>query len=93
MDKDYGYVPRNPVAYGLLSLACGAVGTFIAFRVPSLTLMAVVLGAIGMVVGGFSFSISNHFPSIDRVQYMGFAAAGIMASVIAFIFGMVYSFS
>ena len=95
MDDDYysysGKPPRNPVVYGILSLVCGTVGTGLAFYTDYF-MIATILGAVGMVVGGFSVSIANHFPSKDRFQYMWFAVAGIMASVIAFMFGLVYWF-
>ncbi|MCL2032609.1 MAG: hypothetical protein FWH45_00550 [Methanomassiliicoccaceae archaeon] len=93
MDDYYDRPPRNPVAYGLLSLVCGIFGVvaYYSFNVP---MAATCLGAIGMVIGGFSINVASHFPLSDknRPQYMGFAATGLMASVIAFMLGFVNMF-
>ncbi len=93
MKDDYNQVPRNPVVYGMLSLFCGVIGTAVVFMMESMAIASVGLGAVGMLVGGFSISIASHFPnSKDKASYMGLAAAGIMASVIAFMFGIVNAF-
>ena len=89
MDNNYGDIPRNPVGYGILSLFCGVLGTVIVFTASDYSAVSVALGAIGMVMGGFAFSLASRFPTDDRVQFMGLAAVGILTSVIAFMFGLV----
>ncbi|MCL1811569.1 MAG: hypothetical protein FWG41_05070 [Methanomassiliicoccaceae archaeon] len=89
MDDDYRDIPRNPVGYAILSLFCGVIGTVIVFRFSELSVASVVLGAVGMVIGGFAISLANHFPTKDRLQYIWLAGTGIMASVICFMFGFV----
>jgi len=93
MDDYYNRPPRNPVAYGLLSLVCGIFGV-VSFYIFDQPMVAAGLGAVGMVIGGFAINIASHFPLSDknRPQYMGFAATGIMASVIAFMLGFVNMF-
>ncbi|MDR1954764.1 MAG: hypothetical protein LBP82_02280 [Candidatus Methanoplasma sp.] len=41
-----------------------------------------------MVAGGFTMSHANHFPTNDRLKYMGLAGAGILTSVMSFMFGI-----
>jgi len=89
MYDDYNGIPRNPMAYGMLALLCGALGTIIVFLIPNLSLIAAALGAVGMIVGGFAIGVANRFPGKERMQYMVISAAGIMLSVIAFMFGFV----
>jgi hypothetical protein len=86
---DYYDVPKNPVGYGILSLLCGVAGTVIAFTLEDLAIVSVILGAVGLVVGGYGINLSGRMPKNFRAQYMGWAAAGIMTSVIAFMFGFV----
>ncbi|MCL2296562.1 MAG: hypothetical protein FWC29_05755 [Methanomassiliicoccaceae archaeon] len=93
MNNDYDRPPRNPVAYGLLSLICGIIGVVIAYQLQDWAILAVFLGAVGLFIGGFSSSIAYHFPSKDRMQYVGFSAAGILASVIAFMVGLINAFA
>jgi len=89
--KDYE-VPRNPVVWGMFSLLCGVAGVIIV-QLTDFPYIGAALGAIGLIVGGFSTSIAYHFPSRDKMQYVGFSAAGILASVIAFMFGLVFTFT
>jgi len=93
MYDGYDEIPKNPVGYCLLAIACGIVGVVIVFTAKDLALVSLGLGAIGMVVGGYAIGLSNHFPTKDRVQFMGLSAVGIMVSVIAFMFGFAYAFT
>jgi hypothetical protein len=88
MNDNYYKPPRNPVAWGMLALLLGCMGTFIAFK-TAMPMIATFLGAAGMMIGGFSINVAMHFPNTDKNKpsYIGFAAAGIMASVIAFMIG------
>ena len=90
MYDDYNGLPRNPMGFVLVSLVCGIIGTAVVFLLSDYSLLSAILGATGMVIGGFSISLAHHFPTKERMQYMGFAAAGIMMSVISFMFGFVY---
>jgi hypothetical protein len=89
LDDDYDRPPRNPVLYGMISLFCGIVGCGIVFFYSEYYYISIILGAVGMLLGGFSISIANHFPAREKYQYMWFAIVGVMASVICFMFGMV----
>ena len=89
---DLGYIPKSPVGYSLISLFCGIVGVVIAYQFTNIAIAAVALGAVGMFIGGYSFGLANRFPTRDRVQFMLMAAVGIMASVIAFMVGLVNAF-
>ena len=89
MYSDYDDVPRNPMGYVLLTLACGVLGMVIVFALSDLSLVAVILGAVGMVIGGFAINVANRFPTNDRIKYVAIAAVGIMTSVMAFMFGFV----
>ncbi|MDR1690506.1 MAG: hypothetical protein LBR42_01505 [Candidatus Methanoplasma sp.] len=85
---DYNEIPRNPLWYGVLSMACGVIGTVIVFTLSEQAMISVILGAIGMLVGGFAINLSNHFPTNARTSFMGIAGVGIMTSVISFMFGL-----
>ncbi|MDR1405234.1 MAG: hypothetical protein LBJ20_06715 [Candidatus Methanoplasma sp.] len=88
MDDNYYDIPRNPAGYAILSLVCGAVGTAIIFAVPEQSMVSVILGAIGLTVGGFAINLSNRSPTDGRVKLMGLSAAGILLSVMAFMFSL-----
>jgi hypothetical protein len=90
MSNDYDPVPRNPLGLSLLAMIVGIIGTVIAFRIQSLLIAAIILGAVGMIIGGYAVSLGNHTHTPDRLQYMLMAGVGIMTSVIAFIVGLVY---
>lgn len=89
MNDEFDEIPRNPLGFALVSLLCGVIGAVIAFAFADLSMVAVILGAIGMVMGGFAINLSNHFPTNDRIMFMGLSAVGILTSVIAFMFGLV----
>jgi CHASE2 domain-containing sensor protein len=91
LDDDYNDIPKNPAGYAIISLFCGVVGVFIAFQLKDFAIAAVALGAVGLFLGGFAISVANHFPGKDRLQFMLLAGVGLMASVIAFMFGLVYA--
>ncbi|MCL1978886.1 MAG: hypothetical protein FWG60_01835, partial [Methanomassiliicoccaceae archaeon] len=76
----------NPVAWGMISLFAGVAAVAIA-QITEYYPAAVILGGGGMLIGGFSISISSHFTTKEKYQYMWFAIAGIMASVIGFMLG------
>jgi hypothetical protein len=92
MDDNYYGTPRNPLGYALISLFCGIVGTAVVFGLPDLSIAAAVLGAAGMVIGGFAIGVANRHPSTDRIPLMLLAGAGVMMSVISFMLGFVHSF-
>ncbi|MDR3075515.1 MAG: hypothetical protein LBU30_05720 [Candidatus Methanoplasma sp.] len=85
---DYDDIPRNPVGYAALSLACGLAGVAIVLALSEQSMISVMLGAVGMVVGGFAINLGNHFPTDDRIKFMAISAAGILMSVMAFMFGL-----
>lgn len=88
MNEDYDEIPRNPVGYALVALFCGVIGTVITFTLTDYSMVSTILGAVGMVIGGFAINVANHFPTRDRVPFMGLSAVGLMTSVIAFMFGL-----
>jgi len=89
MDDNYNEIPRNPFAFAMAALLCGVLGTALVFT-SEVYIASVIMGAAGMFVGGFAISLSNRNTSRDRIQYMLLAGAGIMTSVISFMFGFVY---
>ncbi len=88
MNDDYNEVPRNPAGYAIISLILGVIGTVIVFMFSEQAMISVIIGAIGMVLGGFAINLSNHFPTNDRVQFMALSGIGILTSVISFMFGL-----
>lgn len=88
MSDDYNEIPRNPAGYAIASLLCGVAGTVIVFNLEGQAIISVILGAVGMLVGGFAINLSNHFPTNDRVQFMILSGMGILSSVISFMFGL-----
>lgn len=92
LDDEYNDVPKNPAGYALVSMFCGIIGVVIAFQFKDLAIGSIILGAVGLFLGGFGISVANHHPGPDRVQFMLLAGVGLMASVIAFMVGMVNAF-
>ena len=89
--NDYNEVPKNPVAYALLSLFCGIIGVVIVFQLEDYAIAGIASGAVGLFIGGYAISVANHFPGQDRIQFILLAGVGLMASVIAFMLGIVYA--
>ena len=73
----------------MITLFLGVVGAILAFF-KDYAMIAVLMGAAGMVVGGFSFSVVYRFPGSDKnkIMYMAIAGAGLMLSVVAFMIGL-----
>jgi len=92
MDDDYRDIPKNPLGFAVLALFCGVTGTFIAQVFTDHAYIAIGLGAVGLLVGGYAISLSNHYPGPDRMQFMLLAGVGLMTSVIAFMFGIIKTF-
>jgi hypothetical protein len=90
MDDDYYGTPKNPMTWGLIALLLGGIGIVLIFATDQY-MIATFLGAAGMLVGGYAISVANKFSDIaaEKLPYMGLAAAGIFASVLAFMVGFV----
>jgi len=93
MDDDYRDIPKNPLMFCVLALACGVIGTIIALVFTDYAYISIGLGGIGLFVGGYAISISNHYPGPSRMQFMLLAGVGLLTSMIAFMFGIIKTFS
>lgn len=87
-DLDAEMLPRNPMWVCVAAIICGAAGLCAAFAMDGMEMVAIVLGGIGMVIGGYSISLANHCPNDKRMMFMALAALGIMLTVLAFMFGL-----
>jgi hypothetical protein len=87
MYNEYNDIPRNPIMICLIALFLGVAGLALLF-LADMAIIAIGLGAIGMVAGGYSISKANRGEQSKRMQYMVLAGAGIMTSVMSFMFGL-----
>jgi len=87
MYSEYDDIPRNPLVFCLIALFLGIAGLALLF-LADMAIIATGLGAVGLVAGGYSISKVNRGEESKRIQYMVLAGAGLMASVMAFMFGL-----
>jgi len=87
MYDEYNDIPRNPIIFCLVALFLG-VGGLAALFLADMVVISIGLGAVGMVVGGYSIGQANRGESSTRMQYMALAGAGIFTSVMAFMLGL-----
>ena len=92
MDDDYRDIPKNPLAYAVVSMVCGIAGAVIAQIFSDYAYIAIGLGGIGLFIGGYAISIASHYPGQDKMQFMVMAGVGLMTSVIAFMLGLIFTF-
>ncbi len=81
-------VPKNPAVVSSIALLCGLIGAVMAFFVDGMAFVAIILGAVGMVAGGYSINLGNHMQDKDRIIFMAISGLAIMTSVLAFMFGL-----
>jgi len=67
-------------ALGVIAIVGHLVGVFI---------LAVVFGALGLLIGGFAMSRAYRDGGMNKNSYMGIAAVGLLLSVIAFMLGFI----
>ena len=87
MYNEYDDIPRNPITLCLFALCLGVAGLALLF-LADFAIIAIGFGATGMVAGGYSISKANRAEQSKRMLYMALAGAGIMASVMSFMFGL-----
>ena len=78
---------RNPLAFSAVSFVLGLI-TMVLYFVEQ-PVAAVVVGAVGMVLGGYSVNLPRFIPGSNKTLCMALAALGIMLSIIGFLFGLV----
>jgi hypothetical protein len=83
------YIPEMKISRGVFSYIALVFGilAIIPIILNTVTIAAVILGAIGLVIGGYSFN----YPRLANVPHKGVLMAmsciGLLLSVIAFIYG------
>jgi hypothetical protein len=87
MYDEYNDIPRNPIIFCLIALFFGVVGLAVLF-LADMAVISIGMGAVGMVIGGYSIGQANRGESSKRMQHMVLAGAGIFTSVMAFMLGL-----
>ena len=85
------YFPEMRLNRGIFSIAALVLGIIsvclVVFNVSSIA--AIVLGAIGLMLGGYSFNYSRLANMPNKNAYLACSAVGLIASVAGFMFGFV----
>ena len=92
MYDEYADPPRNPVTFCMIALLLGAVGVISIFVIEN-AIIGLIAGCIGMVFGGYSFSLANHGPSDLKIKCMVIAGIGQVMSVVAAMLGLAAVFT
>ena len=77
---------RNPLAFAVVSLVIGIAG--VACWLAGVGYGAIALGAVGMVIGGYSVNLPRYLEGQNKILCMGMSGAGILLSIFAFMFGI-----
>ena len=78
---------RNPMMFAAVSIVLGVIACATYF-VDQMT-VAVVVGAVGMLVGGYSVNLPRLLEGSNRAVCMVLSTIGLFASIIGFLFGFV----
>jgi hypothetical protein len=84
------YIPEMKIrrsVFSYLALILG-IAAIIPIALNTAPIAAMVLGAIGLVVGGYSFNIPRLMDLPNKGLLMALSGIGLVLSVIAFIYGM-----
>jgi len=87
---DETYIPEikiNRSIFSVIALILGIV-SIIPIVMNTAYVAAVVLGAIGLVMGGYSFNVPRLMNAPNKGVMMAMSAIGLILSVIAFIYGL-----
>lgn len=85
---DYDDVPKNPLGSGAITFICGLAGLLIALLANDIAIAGLILGALGLVVGGYAINVANRAIDEQRMMYLSVAGIGLMLSVLAFMIGL-----
>ena len=84
------YIPEmkiNRSIFSVIALILGIVA-IIPIVLNQMPIVAIVFGALGLVMGGYSFNVPRLVNAPNKGILMALSAIGIVLSVIAFIYGM-----
>lgn len=86
---DVPYVPekkRNPVAFAAATIVLGVIAIVCAF-VEGGELVALIVGAVAVVLGGYSMGVVRVVESKHKSVYLVVAAVGLLLGVVGFVMG------
>lgn len=78
---------RNSLAFAVVSLIVGVIAIALAF-VDGADIGAVIVGAIGMLVGSYSVNLPRYLQDKNKGVCMGLSGIGMILSVFGFIVGL-----
>lgn len=78
---------RNPLLFSGISLVIGVIAIALAF-VSGYEMVAIVVGAVGMVASGYSVNLPRYMPDANKGLCTALAGVGIAFSVIGFLLGL-----
>ena len=78
---------RNPMMFAGISLVLGIIACAAYFIDQSI--VAVLVGAVGMVLGGYSVNLPRLLDDSNKTVCMVLSVIGLFASIIGFLFGFV----
>lgn len=88
MDVPYVYKrKRNPSTFAYVTIVCGV---FSALLLMILPLASIVLGALGLMLGGYSINISRISDKKNANMLVALSAIGLLLSMLGFILGFAY---
>lgn len=88
MDVPYVYKKkRNAVTFAFITLMCGMAAALLLMFVP---VVSIVLGALGLILGGYSFNLSRIADKRNMSMIITYSAVGLLLSMLAFILGLTY---
>ena len=78
---------RNPLLFAAVSLALGLIACA-SYFFGQFT-VATIVGALGMVLSGYSINLPRYMGGDKKTICMVMAAVGILANIVGFLFGLV----
>lgn len=83
-------IEKAPASVVNLCIGAAALGVIaLVGELAGVYLMAVVFGALGLLIGGFAMSRAYRDGGMNKNVYVGIAAAGLLIAVIAFMLGFI----
>ncbi len=89
------YIPEMKINRSMMSVVTLIIGiiAIIPIIINDVYIAAIVLGAIGLVIGGYSFNIPRLMNAPNKTPLMIMSFIGLLLSVIAFIYGFYLYFA
>ncbi len=87
------YIPKmkvNRSIFAVIALIVGVIA-IIPIILDASQIAAIALGAIGLIIGGYSFNVPRLLDSSNKVPLMIMSGIGLTLSVLAFMLG-IYSY-